>query len=171
MNDRPYDFYTHGASIWIDAPPERVWEIVSNLGSSAQWAGSGQVLSLRKTTEGPDSVGTVFEAQEKVGAKFKSLSRITEYDPPRHIAWLSTPSVMKNTPDNRWHRWSFTIKQDGGKTRLMHDVGVAKSAWPGRLFQLVGIVASGGMKTLSSGMDRTLANIKEQAEQKEPVPA
>jgi uncharacterized protein YndB with AHSA1/START domain len=171
MNQRPYDFYTHSASIHVDASPDRVWAVVGDLGTSADWAGSGQVLSIRQTSDGPVGVGTVYEAQEKIGAKFKSLSKITGYEPNKQISWVSAPTPMKNAPNERWHLWTVTLTPEDGGTRVTQDVHAARAAFPMRIFQLIGLLTSGGTGVIDRGMDRTLQNIKERAERTAPVGA
>jgi uncharacterized protein YndB with AHSA1/START domain len=121
-------------------------------------------LNIRKTTEGPVGAGTVYEAQEKIGAKFSSLSKITVYEPNRRIAWLSTPSAARNTPDERWHMWTFTLQPENSGTRLTQEIRAAKAPLPMRIVQLIAILTSGGTKTLTEGMEKTLQNVKERAE-------
>lgn len=171
MNQRPYDFYIHSTSIHVDATPDRVWAVVGDLGSSADWAGSGQVLSIRQTSAGSVGVGTVYEAQEKIGAKFKSLSKILTYEPNRQISWVSAPTQMKNAPDERWHLWTVTLAPENGGTRVTQEVHAARAAFPMRIFQLIGLLTSGGTDVIARGMDRTLQNVKERTERAAPVGA
>lgn len=161
---REYDFYTHEATTYIDAPPEQVWEIVSDLTKSAELAGSGQVLAVRPMSGGPTAIGATYEADEKIGAKFKSVSKITEFEPPSRITWLSAPTPLKGAPDERWHMWTFTLAPEKGGTRLTQEVRAARAPFPMRIVQLIGVATSGGTKTIATGMDKTLQNIKERAE-------
>lgn len=51
------------AEIDIEALPERVWSIVSDISRHPALAGSGEVLAVR--VNGPVAVGTTFECQDR----------------------------------------------------------------------------------------------------------
>lgn len=160
MEPRPNDMYVYETSVYIDAPPERVWEIVGDLGSSAQWAGSGQVKSITRTTEGPVGVGTTYVAQEKIMVPFKSENVIVGYEPNQYIAWTARPLG----PDVPPHRWSFVLAPEDGGTRLTHQVRAARSTGFPRVIQAVMVRLSGGTEPIRRGMESTMANVKSRAE-------
>ncbi len=53
-------------SITINAPPEKLYDIVAGVTRHTELAGSGEILSVRNLTSGPVRLGTTFEADEKV---------------------------------------------------------------------------------------------------------
>jgi uncharacterized protein YndB with AHSA1/START domain len=164
MDARPYDMYVYETSVHIDAPSERVWEIVGDLGRSQEWAGSGQVKSMTKATEGPVGVGTKYVAQEKILVPFKAESVIVGYEPNRYIAWTSRPVGPKVSA----HRWAFSLKPEDGGTRLTHQVRAARASGFPRMIQAPMVKLSGGTETIRRGMEATMANIKVRAESATP---
>ena len=160
MEPRPNDMFTYQCSVHIDAPPERVFDIVGDLGRSADWAGSGQVRSVAGDTDAPVGVGTKYIAQEKIVVPFKSESVIVAYQPNRFIAWTSRPLG----PSVPLHRWAFQLEPENGGTRLTHEVRVARYTGFTRLVQMVMGRLSGGTEPLIHGMEQTLANVKTRAE-------
>lgn len=164
MAARPYDMYVHETSIHIDAPPERVWAIAGDLGRSHEWAGSGQVKSMNKTTEGTAGVGTKYVAQEKILVPFKAESEIVGYEPNCFIAWTARPMGPKVAP----HRWDFILTPEDGGTRLTHHVRAAKASGFVRIMQVTMVKLSGGTEIIRRGMEATMANIKTRAESSTP---
>lgn len=160
MDPRPYDMFDYETSIHIEAPPERVWQIVGDLERAPEWAGSGQVKSMTKTTEGPVGVGTTYVAQEKILIPFRAESVIVGYEVNRCIAWTARPIGPKVTP----HRWSFTLEAEDGGSRLTHQVRAARASGAVRIMQAVMVKLSGGTEPIRRGMDATMANIKARAE-------
>jgi uncharacterized protein YndB with AHSA1/START domain len=164
MEPRAYDFFAYRCEIQIGAPPERVFAIVGDLARSNEWAGSGQVLSVTQKSDGPVGVGTTYIAQEKIGVRFKSLSRVVGYEPPRFIAWTSRPTGPNVPP----HRWAFWLIPESGGTRLVHEVRAARATWPARLMQKLSFVLLGGQERVNQaireGMEKTLERVKTLAE-------
>ncbi|HLJ65875.1 MAG TPA: SRPBCC family protein [Chloroflexota bacterium] len=160
MEPRPNDMYTYETSVHIDAPVERVWEIAGDLGRSTEWAGSGQVKSMTKTSEGPVEVGTTYVAQEKILFPFKAESVIVGYEPNRFIAWTSRP-IGPTVPA---HRWAFILTPEDGGTRLTHQVRAARASGFPRVMQATMVKLSGGTEPIGRGMEGTVANIKARAE-------
>lgn len=164
MDSRSYDMYDYETSVHIDAPPQRVWEIVGDLGRSQEWAGSGQVKSITKTTEGPVGVGTKYVAQEKILVPFKAESVVVGYEPNRYIAWTSRPVGPNVAP----HRWAFIVTPEDGGTRLTHQVRAARASGFPRMIQATMVKLSGGTETIRRGMEATMNNIKARAENATP---
>ena len=50
----------------ISAPAEKVFDILADVERHSELAGSDEVLTIRKLTEGPVAVGTRFEADEDI---------------------------------------------------------------------------------------------------------
>ncbi len=68
----------------IVAPPQVVFDILADLSRHGTLAGSGEVLRIRKLTEGPVGVGTRFEADEDIRmgparSRFLSTSEVGVY--------------------------------------------------------------------------------------------
>jgi uncharacterized protein YndB with AHSA1/START domain len=160
MDPRPYDMYVYETTVHIGASPERVWEIVGDLGRSQEWAGSGQVKSITKTTEGPVGVGTKYVAQEKILVPFKAETVVVGYEPNRFITWTSRPIGPNVSP----HRWAFILMPEDGGTRLTHQVRAARASGFPRMIQATMVKLSGGTETIRRGMEATIRTVKARAE-------
>lgn len=68
------------AEVRIDAPPERVWEVIAGLEDRPAWA--PDIRSVR--LEGPLAPGSVFRWRS--GA-VSLVSTLRVVDPPRGLAW------------------------------------------------------------------------------------
>ncbi|MBM3924671.1 MAG: hypothetical protein FJ320_01580 [SAR202 cluster bacterium] len=151
----------------IKASPEKDFAIVSDIARHNLLAGSGEVLKIRRLTEGSVGIGTKFEADEdiKVGPsrmKFVATSEIVSYNPPTEFSWTSSPPANMS-PKMRRIQWWFKIQPQQESVRLTHEVEVeAMSAALTTAFRLPYRMMRGG--TIKKGMERTLANIKKAAE-------
>ena len=61
---------------------------------------SSRVLEIRKTTDGPPGVGTVYASTVKDGGvKFKREFKLTEFEPPTKIRWTEMSTGPVVTPE------------------------------------------------------------------------
>lgn len=108
--------HSHGArrSIWIDASPETVWEVVANVDNL------GRYSPETNRTEWLDA-----SRRHQVGARFRGHNSndhhawhtdctITEFTEPSAFAFDVSPG-----PDGRFAtRWRYTLAPDGTGTHL-----------------------------------------------------
>jgi carbon monoxide dehydrogenase subunit G len=69
------------ASAFVPAPPERVWELLSDTGRYAEWvAGTDQVTR----TDGPAREGSTYDEVNPIIGPWKAKTRwrVTEFEPP-----------------------------------------------------------------------------------------
>src|SRR5947209_6527226 len=92
MEPRRTDFLTYQCSIFVDAPVERVFAIVGDLGNVVRWTGAKPVRSITKVTDGPIGVGTKYRSSEKITMSFRADTEILVYRPPEMILWQSKPA-------------------------------------------------------------------------------
>src|SRR5947208_14258725 len=90
--------YRHQEQRHIDASPERVFAILSDVAHHDQLAGSREVKAIRLLTDGDVHVGSEWDADEeiKMGRKrqhFVAHSTVREYEAPRVFSWTSTPET------------------------------------------------------------------------------
>ena len=152
-------------TIEIDAPPEAVWRIVTDVGRHPQLAGSGEVKAIR--TNGRLSVGTTWEADEKVmGQSFQAMSRCIELEPARAFGWQSFPPPMrKGRPDSAPEvTWRFDLSPARAGTLVEHSFRVAAPASGAGLFRALYAVTR-RPRTIRRGMRGTLRNLKTAAEE------
>ncbi len=58
--------YQHSKEIVINASPEAVFGIVSDLTRHKELAGSGELVKVRQLTSGPTGLGSMIEADEHI---------------------------------------------------------------------------------------------------------
>jgi uncharacterized protein YndB with AHSA1/START domain len=160
MEPQSTDFLSYECSVYIDAPPERVFAVVGDLGTSAGWAGSGHIRSIEKTSEGPIGVGTTYRSSEKITMRYGGDTTIMVYEPNASIMWISKP-VGERVP---YHRWAFRLIPEGDGTRLVHSVRAARASGYMGWVQRLGYAFTKPATTIPPGMDRTLQNVKARAE-------
>jgi uncharacterized protein YndB with AHSA1/START domain len=144
------------ASIHIDAPPARVWEIVSDQRRMSEW--SPEVF--RQKFFGDEiRRGTVsINLNKRKGFFWPSASRITEFEPERRLAFY-----VYGPADT----WSYDLDRDGDGTRVTERREL-KGGKRSFLSKVTARVALGGIEShdveLKAGMATTLARIKAEAE-------
>ena len=118
--------YADGPSIevevLIDAPIERVWQLVTDINLPAQF--SAEFLGAHWLDARP-GVGARFEGRNHhhaLGA-WETTSFVTRYEPPRAFGWAVTD------PDNPSSSWWFELEQerDGVRLRQGTRIGPAPS--------------------------------------------
>lgn len=142
----------------VNAAPEAIFALVSDLGGHATLAGSGEVNAVRRVDDGPLGVGATFEADEEIRVmgrttKMTARSEIVEFEPPTLVSWTSMPSVP---PMPRRIQWWFRLTPAGGGTRVVHECEV--DFGPTNVFWKVpyALMRGGAVKR---GMRKTLANL------------
>jgi uncharacterized protein YndB with AHSA1/START domain len=107
-----------GATVVIDRPIEEVFAFLADGENDPKF--SSRVLEIRKTTDGPPGVGTVYASTVKdAGVKTQREFRLTEFQPPTKIRWSET---SKNAVTAR--EGGYDLEPAGeGKTQLsFHNV-------------------------------------------------
>jgi carbon monoxide dehydrogenase subunit G len=96
----------------IDRPIGEVFAFVADGENDPKF--SPRVLEIRKTTEGPVGVGTVYASTVKdAGMKTKREFKLTEFEPPNRIRWAE---ISKNLVTATGGGYDL-VAEDGG-TRL-----------------------------------------------------
>lgn len=96
----------HG--IGIAAPPQQVWERVSDVRRMPEW--SPHVVSSRLRADHDLGLGAQFTNLNRIGElEWTTHGEIVRFDPPREIAFR----IAEN-----WVIWSFTVEAVPGGTRL-----------------------------------------------------
>src|SRR4051812_9846946 len=74
------------ATTVIDRPIEEVFAFLADGTNAPKF--SPRVLEIKKTTDGPPGVGTVYASTVKdAGMKTKREFKLTEFEPPTKIRW------------------------------------------------------------------------------------
>jgi uncharacterized protein YndB with AHSA1/START domain len=151
----------------IEASPERVWALVSDIGLMAKLSRELQEVEWLDGVTGP-GVGHRFvgrNAHEALGT-WETTSTVIEYDEPRRFAWAV------GDPGHPWSVWRFTLSPDGSGTVLEQwtQMGPARSglslaieAMPDKEQKIVFV----RLREFETGFKANLATIKELAEARE----
>ena len=99
------------ADMFIDAPIQVVWDILSDF---ERWPTWNKSVS-RMRVDGPVKVGTTFEW---LADHWRITSRLEEVDPPRRIAWSGETLAIR-----AMHIWD--LAEEGQGTRV-HTVGILR---------------------------------------------
>ena len=158
--DRP----TVEVPIEIDAPPERVWAIVSDIETMPGASAELQAVEWLDGCGGP-GLGARFKGRNRHEAfgEWSTESVIVAYDPPREFAWaVGDPSFPAAV-------WRFSLEPHEGGTLLRQWVQVG----PGRSGLSVAIermpdkeqkIVFVRLREFEANMGATLAAVKRLAE-------
>ena len=136
-------------SIVVNAPPERVFEVLANPYEHANFDGSG---SVRGQLHGPErlELGTKFGMRMRVLLPYRIENEVVEFEPDRLIAWQHTGR----------HRWRYRLEptEDGTRVTESFDWGTARSP---KALELLGYP-----KRNAKSIEQTLARLKKLVEER-----
>lgn len=144
------------ATIHIDAPPARVWEIVSDQRRMNEWSPE----TYRQVFFGDEiGLGTrSININKRKGFFWPTASRITEFVPEQRIAFYVTGSSTF---------WSYDLTPEADGT-VVTERRELKGGKRTILSKLTAAMALGGVEEhdveLTAGMEATLKRIKAEAE-------
>jgi len=157
--------------IVIAAPPERVWELVSDIELIPRTSPELQSVEWLDDRNGP-GLGARFAGHNKhqTFGEWSTVSVVVEYEPPRVFAWAV------GDPDWPSATWRFSLESRPGGTLLRQWVQVG----PGRSGLSFAIdrmpekeqkIVFVRLRELEANMNSTLATIKQLAEDAGQTPA
>lgn len=149
---------------WIDAPPERVWPLVSDVSLMPDLCDEVQFVEWVGVPSSP-IVGATFRGHNKHDAlgEWATVCHVVACEPVRVFAWAVTD------PGNPTATWRFTLAADRGGTTLTQwmQIGPARSglslaidAMPDKEQKIVFV----RMREFEESMTRVIAQIKSMAE-------
>jgi carbon monoxide dehydrogenase subunit G len=96
----------------IDRPIEEVFAFVADGENDPKF--SPRVLEIRKTTDGPSEVGTVYASTVKdAGMKTQREFKLTEFEAPTRIRWTELSKNMITVSEG-----GYDLAREGEGTRL-----------------------------------------------------
>jgi uncharacterized protein YndB with AHSA1/START domain len=99
-------------TVVIDRPVEEVFDFLADGTNDPKF--SPRVLEIRKTTDGPPGIGTVYASTVKdAGFKTKREFRLTEFDRPTRIRWTEISKNLVSVPEG-----GYDLAPEGDRTRL-----------------------------------------------------
>jgi uncharacterized protein YndB with AHSA1/START domain len=99
-------------TVVIDRPIEEVFDFLADGTNDQKF--SPRVLEIRKATDGPPGVGTVYASTVKdAGVKTKREFRLTEFERPSRIRWTEISKNIITVPEG-----GYDLAPEGSGTRL-----------------------------------------------------
>ena len=158
------DTPTVAAQLYIDAPPERVWDLVSDIFLMPRLSPELQEVSWLDDATGP-AVGCRFLGRNanQYRGTWETVSTVVECDPPRCFSWAV------GDPGHPMATWRFTLRPDGTGTVLEQrarmgpgrsGLSVAIDAMPDKEAKIVFV----RLREWEGGMKHNLDVIKDTAE-------
>lgn len=143
-------------SITIDAPSERLWDMVTDVTQMGRWSPECRRCTWIDDAAGP-RVGARFRGHNKRGVlRWSSVATVVVADRPEHFAFEVHPSGM---------RWGYRFEPEDGGTRVTeYREKVRETPWWNRLVYAVGLMGRDPDTTVRAGMAETLARLKVGAE-------
>ncbi len=100
------------ASVHVDAPPEKVYELVTDVTRMGEWSPETTSAEWIGGATGP-AVGARFRGRNRHGlARWSTTPRVVAADPGREFAFTTTWLRKDNT------RWTYRFEPEGGGTRV-----------------------------------------------------
>lgn len=145
--------------IHIDAPPQRVYELISNVTRMGDWSPETYECEWVEGATGP-AVGAKFKGRNKQGfIKWSTVPEVKVADPGREFAFATK---MRGKDATRW-RYVMEPSPDGG-TDVTESWEAASSNVALDLFSKL----TKRPEKLAAGMRTTLQNLKAAAESSSP---
>ncbi|HEX9711625.1 MAG TPA: SRPBCC family protein [Actinomycetota bacterium] len=108
---------TSEASVWIDAPPDTVFEHIGDPTNHGAWSAKAP-LKVSAASEAPIAVGSEFTSSSKfLGKDVGARIRITQYDSPKQVAFDAAQ-------DDGTFTHAFTLEAKDGGTLVTRTVGI-----------------------------------------------
>jgi uncharacterized protein YndB with AHSA1/START domain len=152
---------------WIDARPERVWAVVSDIELMPGMSDELQSVEWLDGATGP-AVGARFIGHSKHEAlgEWATTSHVIECAPPRVLAWAVVD------PDEPTAIWRFRLEPSGGGTELSQwmQMGPGRSGLSfaiDRMPEKEQKIVYVRLKEFEQGMTQNLAGIKQRLEASE----
>lgn len=157
------DAPTVEVSIWIAAPPQRVWEVASDIHAIAE--SSCELQRVEWADTDVPRIGSRFTGYNRHPAlgEWSAVSHVVEFEPLRVFGWAV------GDPDNPSAKWRLSLAPEGGGTRLTEwmqlgpapsGLSLAIAAMPDKEQKIVFV----RLREFEAGMLATLDHLKQRAE-------
>ncbi len=144
------------ASCHIDAPPERVYQLVSDVTQMGEWSPETTKAEWIDGATGP-AAGARFKGSNKLGIfRWSTKPTVEVADAGREFTFVTTNGSGKK----KYTRWSYKLTPSGGGTDVEESwEELAQLAVIGRF-----MMNDGRQRGLNEGCAQTLERIKAAAE-------
>lgn len=138
-----------GATVTIDRPIEEVFAFLADGENDKRF--STRILAIRKTTDGPPGVGTVYASTAKDGPMTADHEfELTEFEAPSKIRWTElSRTTPVHVPDG-----GYDLERSGGGTTLTFFNMLEGRGLQGKIFEPL------ALKSARKGADAFAQSIK-----------
>ena len=145
------------ASVTIASPPEKVWQMVTDITRTGEWSPEATGGRWRDGANGP-APGARFVGTNRHGRmRWSTHCRVTECEPPSRFTFVVTESATA---------WGWILEPDGGGgTRVTHwRERVGRTNPLVKALQRSGLLGRDRETMMADGMRRTLEAVRSAAE-------
>lgn len=145
-------------SVRVAAPPEKVWDLVSDVTRMGEWSPETVRASWRPGSSGP-AVGARFKGSNRRGlVRWTGPCEVTAAEPGREFAFVRVSRIDGGTD------WRFTMEPDGDGTLLTETATQRRE--PAAPLQLVMRLMFGSDRQdqVRQSMRQTIERVKAAAE-------
>lgn len=172
--DRPSTY----REVRIAADPSRVWEVVTDVEAMTRWSPELVRVEWQDGADGPTPGARYFGYNRNpIVGEWRTLSHITEAVPEHTLTWCVLDpdgryGKASEDPADRLATWSFTLApapEGGTVLRQSVTIGPGRSglsAYIDRAPDQEEAIIAYRLKEIGTGMEATLAGIKEAAERR-----
>ncbi|MBI2856540.1 MAG: SRPBCC family protein [Chloroflexi bacterium] len=108
-------------SIYIAAPPARVFAYLADVERHVEWSGSLSfgLERVERASPGPLGAGSVFKSTGRLSSRagVEDTSTVTQLEPGRRLAW---ETVSEGPRQRHVFLWCYTLGPEGQGTRLTY---------------------------------------------------
>jgi len=139
----------------IDAPPEKIFDVLADPSQHPVIDGSGMVKHARGEEPARLELGSKFGMSMRLGIPYAITNTVVEFDENRLIAWRHIGG----------HRWRYELDPAGAGTRVRETYDWSTAILGTRLY----IFVTGWPKRAQQAMTRTLERLAAHVTGSEPV--
>jgi uncharacterized protein YndB with AHSA1/START domain len=104
----------------IDAPPEKVFEVLSDVANHGSWANPSAKLQISEVSGGPPALGSTYRSEQVFAGKAQTAEiEIVEFDRPNRFAFAISQRKQGGGGKEVHYRHSFVLSPERGGTKLV----------------------------------------------------
>lgn len=108
------------AKIQVAAPPERVFDVLSDFANHGSWANQKAGLQVKPVSGGPLAVGSTFRSEQTFAGKHHEADiKVTKVSAPTTLAFVAHQEGGKKPVD---YTSTFTLTPAGGGTLVQRTL-------------------------------------------------
>jgi uncharacterized protein YndB with AHSA1/START domain len=139
------------AKIQVAAPPERVFDVLSDIPNHGTWANQKAGLEVKPVSGGPTAVGSTFKSSQRFGGKHAAADiKVIRLDAPNTLAFEALQEGKKPVT----YTSTFTLTPADGGTLVERSVEPNPS----------GLVIALAKPAIKADMMKALKNLKARVE-------